>query len=152
MFNKKKKNPIYLEYSENKPEKEMSKNVSIYILTCLLCVLLIYLVSMRFINKHNIEISENNTAFSTEYVETEAASDGLMININTDNIYELTLLPGIGTSKAEAIIEYRRENGDFTQLEELMNIKGIGESTFNKLKPYICVENNSEENIQTNAE
>ncbi len=107
---------------------------------------------MRFNNKNNIEISENYTAFSTEYIETEAASDSLMININTDNIYELTLLPGIGTNKAEAIIEYRKENGDFTQLEELMNINGIGESTFTKLKPYIFLENISEENTQTNAE
>lgn len=65
-------------------------------------------------------------------------TDGL-ISINTATQDELTALPGIGSTKAAAIITYRETNGPFTALDEIMNVTGIGESTYEKLKDYICL-------------
>ncbi|AJD91587.1 hypothetical protein JMA_22700 [Jeotgalibacillus malaysiensis] len=66
---------------------------------------------------------------------TPAQSD--TININTADQSELETIPGIGPAKASAIIQYREENGQFKSVEELMNISGIGEKTFEKLKELI---------------
>nr|WP_243427289.1 ComEA family DNA-binding protein [Gemmiger formicilis] len=51
--------------------------------------------------------------------------DGTLVNVNTAGEEELTTLPGIGPAKAAAIVAYRTENGPFTSLEELDNVKGI---------------------------
>ena len=48
-------------------------------------------------------------------------------------------LPGIGSSKANTIIEYRNKVGRFKNIEELKNVSGIGESLYNQLKPYITI-------------
>ena len=59
------------------------------------------------------------------------------ININTATAEQLTELNGIGEVKANDIIEYRNNFGNFISLEEIMNVKGIGEKTFEKIKDYI---------------
>lgn len=61
------------------------------------------------------------------------------VNINTAGIAELTTLNGIGEKKAQAIITYREEQGLFSTLEDLKNIPGIGDKTFENLKPYITI-------------
>ena len=66
-------------------------------------------------------------------------SPGELVNINTAGISELTTLNGIGEKKAQAIITYREEQGLFGTLEELKNIPGIGDKTFENLKPYITI-------------
>ena len=48
-------------------------------------------------------------------------------------------LPGIGESKADAIINYRKENGDFSNLEDIKNVSGIGDSVFEKIKDNIIL-------------
>lgn len=63
-----------------------------------------------------------------------------LININTASLEELQNLPGIGEAKAKSIIEYRKNCGKFTKKEDLLNIKGIGDSVFADLKDYITVE------------
>lgn len=68
----------------------------------------------------------------------------LWININTDKIYELTLLDGIGDELAIRIINYRKTNGDFGVIEEVMKVSGIGEKTFEKFKDNIYVEKDDE--------
>lgn len=62
-----------------------------------------------------------------------------LININTDNQEQLMTLPGIGESKAAAIITYREENGRFSSKEDIKNVSGIGEATYANLKDLITV-------------
>lgn len=121
-------------------KEKISKDVAIIILSILIIFLLIFFFGMKIIENKNSEISEDYTVFSTlAESETETQTE-FLININTDNINELTLLPGIGKAKALLIIEYRKENGDFSNKEELMNVQGIGEAVYNKLKHMIYIE------------
>ncbi len=59
------------------------------------------------------------------------------VNLNAATESELTTLPGIGPAKAQAILEYREQNGRFNSIEDLKKISGIGEKTFEKLVQYI---------------
>ena len=72
----------------------------------------------------------------TENDQTIPQNIGL-VSINSATIVELTSLPGIGESYAQRIIEYRETNGDFTSVDDLVNVRGIGERTLEKLKPFI---------------
>lgn len=62
-----------------------------------------------------------------------------IININTATQTELETLPGIGTSTALKIINYRNENGKFQSIEDIKNVSGIGDSKFENIKKLICV-------------
>ena len=62
-----------------------------------------------------------------------------LININKADKEKLTSLPGIGQSRAEDIVKYRTENGTFSAIEDIMNVPGIKESAFNKIKDLISV-------------
>jgi competence protein ComEA len=64
---------------------------------------------------------------------------GQTVNINTANLEELDALPGIGPTKAQAIIDYRNTHGQFNSIEEIENVKGIKEGEFSKIKDYIRV-------------
>lgn len=62
-----------------------------------------------------------------------------LVNINTAGEAELTTLPGIGQSRAGDIIAYREENGGFRNVEEIMNVPGIKEASYEKIKDLICI-------------
>jgi competence protein ComEA len=62
-----------------------------------------------------------------------------VINLNTASAADLENLPGIGAKMAERIVEYRQKNGPFKKVEDLMNVKGIGEKNFLKLKARLTV-------------
>lgn len=64
-------------------------------------------------------------------------SDGVMININLATLEDLQLIPGVGPSTAQKILDYRKENGTFQKPEDLKKISGIGEKTYENLKDYI---------------
>ena len=61
------------------------------------------------------------------------------VNLNTATATQLESLPGIGPAMAQRIVEYRQQSGGFKKIEELMNVRGIGEASFLKLKPLITV-------------
>jgi competence protein ComEA len=61
------------------------------------------------------------------------------INLNTATQAQLESLPGVGPKAAQRILEYRKQNGHFKKLEDLMNVKGFGEKTFLKLKPMLTL-------------
>lgn len=77
-----------------------------------------------------IALDEKSTMADAE------SSDG-RININTASVTELMTLPGVGQSKAEAIIAYREEHGAFSAIEEVMNVTGIKEGVYNQMKDHI---------------
>ncbi len=74
-----------------------------------------------------------------------------LININTATLEELDTLPGIGPSKAQAIIDYRNTNGNFSAIEDIMNVSGIGQTTFDNIKNLITVSGSSG-NISASSE
>jgi competence protein ComEA len=70
--------------------------------------------------------------------EAKPASTAV-VNLNTASPTDLEGLPGIGAKTAVRIVEYRQKNGPFKKVEELMNVRGVGEKSFLKLKPQITV-------------
>ena len=83
-----------------------------------------------------------------EYIQNDAgnnviipdsSSSSALVNINSATQAELETLPGIGPSTAAKIIDYRNKNGDFKNIEDIMDVSGIGESKFNNIKDYICI-------------
>jgi competence protein ComEA len=68
-----------------------------------------------------------------------AATVAAVVNLNTATSAQIASLPGVGEKVAQRIIEYREKNGGFTKVEQLMNVKGIGEKSFLKLKSLVTV-------------
>jgi comEA protein len=71
---------------------------------------------------------------STERAPAAKAPMAGVVNLNTATVAQLESLPGIGARTAERIVEYRQKNGGFKKIEELMNVQGVGEKSFLKLK------------------
>ena len=74
-----------------------------------------------------------------ELVVVKKKEEKKLVSINSAGIEELTTLPGIGETTAQKIIDYRQEKGSFLSLEELMNVKGIGKSKYEKIKGSITL-------------
>lgn len=90
-------------------------------------------------NNNNSNDNEINTSDNVENNNVEITKDNGLININTASVSELSTLPGIGEKKAQAIIDYRNENGYFNNIEDIKNISGIGDATYEKFKDLITV-------------
>jgi competence protein ComEA len=84
------------------------------------------------------EPSENK-AVSPTGSSTGKLAPGQTVNINTATAEQLDALPGIGPTKAQAIIDYRNEHGRFNSIEDIQNVKGIKEGEFSKIKDSIRV-------------
>ena len=69
----------------------------------------------------------------------KAAASAVVLNINTATAAQLEQLPGIGPRTAALIVEYRQKHGPFKKTEELMNVKGLGEKSFLRLKDRVTV-------------
>lgn len=82
--------------------------------------------------------SEPQTVPEAPPQNSEPQNSGL-ININTASAAQLKTLKGIGDVKAQAIIDYRDAHGDFSRIEDITEVKGIGEKTFEKIRDYITV-------------
>ena len=76
---------------------------------------------------------------STQTSGGSAQGQGGLVNLNTATIEQLDTLPGVGEATANKIITYREENGGFKSIEDLKNVKGIGDKKFEEIKGNICV-------------
>lgn len=78
-------------------------------------------------------------SMSNASISSESSNDNGKINLNTATKEQLMTLPGIGEAKAESILAYRQQNGAFSCIEDIMNISGIKETVFDKIKEFITV-------------
>lgn len=85
------------------------------------------------------KFSLNETLFNNQIINIPYKQDISLISINNASKEELIMIPGIGETLALRIIEYRNNTGSFHNIEELLNVKGIGKSKFNKIKEYISI-------------
>lgn len=86
-----------------------------------------------------LEVLDFNTQDFQEKKSFKSVSEK-SINLNTAGKKDFLLLPGVGEKTAAAILDYRKNIGKFRNLNELMNVKGIGVSKFNKIKKYIYID------------
>ncbi|HVN39735.1 MAG TPA: helix-hairpin-helix domain-containing protein [Myxococcota bacterium] len=84
-----------------------------------------------------IALAIGTTALSALAAESQLTG---VVNLNTATQEELQLLPGIGESRAKAVIEARKRKGGFQKVEDLLEVKGIGEAGLQKLRPHVTLE------------
>ena len=97
--------------------------LSTVVLSCLLCA----------------RPSAAGAAQSKSPARATAPASTAIVNLNTASATDLEGLPGIGAKTAARILEYRQKNGPFKKVEELMNVRGVGEKNFLKLKPQLTI-------------
>ena len=92
--------------------------------------------------KQDADISSfslNKILSDSEVIVIPAKKEEKLISINSAGLEELCMLPGVGPAIAERIIAYRDENAGFKSLADIMNVKGIGKATYEKIKGYITL-------------
>ena len=72
-------------------------------------------------------------------VSASAAEARRVVNVNTADTAQLALLPRVGPAVAQRIVDFRKENGPFKSPEDLMLVQGIGEKTYQLIRPYVAV-------------
>lgn len=87
----------------------------------------------------NINVSQNTDTNPNANQGMDNNTDNSKVNINSADITQLDSLPGVGEVTAQKIIDYREKNTKFKSIEEIKNVKGIGENKFNDLKDYISI-------------
>ena len=95
------------------------------------CLAALVVVSLFAVSPH--------AAVAQTAVNTARTTPAGVVNINTASAGDFEALPGIGAKMAARIIEYRQKNGPFKKVEELMNVRGIGEKNFLKLKSQLTL-------------
>ena len=83
--------------------------------------------------------SPSLSAVQAKAAPKPTAASAAPVNLNTATVAQLETLPGIGAATAKRIVDHRQKSGGFKKIEELMNVKGIGEKSFLKLKPLVTV-------------
>lgn len=106
-----------------------------------LCVLLGVFIGRNFVSNYIPlkSITDNSITDATEPIRNENGLD-----LNTATLQQLTLLPGIGETLAQRILDYRAEHNGFSAVEELKQVSGIGDKKFNDILPYVKVGGNYE--------
>ena len=80
--------------------------------------------------------------------DPKAAKPSTIVNLNTATVADLESLPGIGAKVAARIVEYRTNKGPFRKIEDLMNVQGVGDKSFLKLRPQLTVGTKPEASAQ----
>jgi comEA protein len=107
--------------------------------TTTLLVAFAFVLTTSTVKARTIDPAVHATQEAGARQSPKPAAEPLAININTATAAELEKLPGVGPATALRILEYREKNGAFKKVEDLMNVRGIGEKTFLTLKPLINV-------------
>lgn len=110
-------------------------------------LLLLFMTTCFLVSLFALYEKAGDTAAGTDYTitvtrresETVTPKTSGPVDINTATLDELQTLKGIGPSLAQRIIDYREEYGPFTSVEDLLNVKGIGEATLNKFRDHVTV-------------
>lgn len=120
----------------------------IFVLTCA-CILLTYFYirqsQAQYIYHVSVNGSISDSSFDGSDISVSSYSESgkeiptEKININTASREELQVLPGIGDVIAGRIVEYREQNGGFKSVDEIVEVRGIGEATLNSIKDMITV-------------
>lgn len=127
------------EIKNGKTREKDSYQTAFYIMTALVLILVFLLLGMRLISAKSEKQNRFYTELLTENSEPEPSEteEKLILKINAASAPELTLLPGIGETKAKAIVRYREEYGPFTSPEDLLRVNGIGQGILEKILPYL---------------
>ena len=96
------------------------------------------LIFSLFLLSTNISFAAESVNMTTNKT-VDAVQVSPKININEANSEDLALIKGIGPTKAQAIVDYRESNGKFNTTDELINVKGIGKGTLDKIAPFISI-------------
>lgn len=128
--------------------KKLTPEKFIIILGLLFSVILVLVNVFWDFVPHTVKTEKAKTVatefstYSGDSVEntTSVTTSSEMININTATVQELCTLNMIGETKAEAIVNYREKYGLFEDKSDILNVYGIGEKTYEKIKDNICVE------------
>ena len=83
--------------------------------------------------------TSENMGENIEQNNTTTKKEGAKVNINTAGVEELDQLPGIGPAIAQRIIDYRNEHGEFKKVEDVQEVKGIGDAKYSEIKDSITV-------------
>ena len=83
---------------------------------------------------------DRQAAVPAEKPEAPGMLEGEVLDLNTATLSDLTRLPGIGQTKAQAILDWREAHGPFRAVEDLLSVDGIGEKTWETLRPYVRVD------------
>lgn len=118
----------------------MKKPIKILVgITCAFLCLLVGIFVGRNFTRSYIPVQQAIHSQGTQTDGETQNKDG-RIDLNTATMEQLQLLPGVGEVTAQRIVDYRTEHNGFTSVEELMEVKGIGEKKFAEMKQYVKVE------------
>lgn len=104
-----------------------------------LTVMFLCVLATLFYRDSQVGQSGTYTVAAEHAAQEQVAPEPLLIDINTASAEELDQLPGIGAAIAQRIVDYRQTNGPFASIEEIMEVKGIGEATFADIQDSITV-------------
>ena len=71
-----------------------------------------------------------------------------VVNVNTASVEELQLLPGVGEARARAIVDLRKQRGGLKSLEDLLDVKGIGDSSLERLRPHVAFDGKTTAHVE----
>ena len=116
------------------------KYIFVLITAAFFCIMLGMFIGRNSSSNYiKLASSNNMSAESSEGISETYSREKGKVNINTADAAHLSLLPGVGEVIAQRIIDYRSEHGNYSSLEDLLFVEGIGEKKLQKILPYISL-------------